>query len=126
MRARLDGKSRKMSSGMNDRRTRRSAPVIIGTLFVGLSASLLLSCGSGSAPTTSPPPTLVPLTAADVQAVVEDAAKSLNVPMVIAVADRAGRILAVFQNAGAPTTSIGNFGASVDSHELAVALARTA
>jgi uncharacterized protein GlcG (DUF336 family) len=126
MRARLDGKSRKMSSGMNDRRTRRSAPVIIGALFVGLSASLLLSCGSSSAPTTSPPPTLVPLTVADVQAVVEDAAKSLNVPMVIAVVDRAGKILAVFQNAGAPTTSTGNFGASVDSHELAVALARTA
>jgi uncharacterized protein GlcG (DUF336 family) len=61
-----------------------------------------------------------------VQQVVEDAAKSLNVPMVIAVADRAGKILAVFQNAGAPATSPGNFGVSVDSKELAVALARTA
>ena len=46
--------------------------------------------------------------------------------MVVAVSDRAGKILAVFQNAGAPTTSPGNFGAPVDSKELAVALARTA
>jgi uncharacterized protein GlcG (DUF336 family) len=46
--------------------------------------------------------------------------------MVIAVADRAGKILAVFQNAGAPPTSSGNFRVTVDSKELAVALARTA
>jgi len=46
--------------------------------------------------------------------------------MVIAVADRAGKILAVFQNAGAPGTAPGNFGVAVDSKELAVALARTA
>ena len=46
--------------------------------------------------------------------------------MVIAVADRAGKILAVFQNAGAPTTATGNFEVPVDSKELAVALARTA
>lgn len=46
--------------------------------------------------------------------------------MVVAVADRAGKILAVFQNAGAPASAPGNFGANVDSKELAVALARTA
>ncbi len=46
--------------------------------------------------------------------------------MVIAVADRAGKILAVFRNPTAPLTSTGNFGATVDSNELAVALARTA
>ncbi len=46
--------------------------------------------------------------------------------MVVAVADRAGNILAVFQNAGAPATAPGNFGVPVDSKELAVALARTA
>jgi uncharacterized protein GlcG (DUF336 family) len=61
-----------------------------------------------------------------VQQVVENAAESLNVSMVIAVSDRAGKTLAVFQNAGAPATSIGNFGVAVDSKELAVALARTA
>jgi uncharacterized protein GlcG (DUF336 family) len=95
-------------------------------LLLLLLAALLIACGSsGSAPSTAPPPP-VPLSAADVQQVVEDAAKSLNVPMVVAVADRAGTILAVFRNAGAPATSIGNFGVAVDSNELAVALARTA
>ena len=44
----------------------------------------------------------------------------------VVVADRAGKILSVFRNASAPLTSIGNFGATVDSNELAVALARTA
>ena len=92
-----------------------------------LLASLLISCGSTStAPSNPPPPPPVPLTSADVQQVVENAAQSLNVPMVIAVADRAGKILAVFQNAGAPASSPGNFGVPVDSKELAVALARTA
>ena len=57
---------------------------------------------------------------------VQDAAQSANAPLVIAVADRAGKILAVFRNATAPLTSTGNFGATVDSNELAVALARTA
>jgi len=50
----------------------------------------------------------------------------VNVPTSVAVSDRAGNILAVFQTPGAPAKSIGNFGASVDTNELAVALARTA
>jgi uncharacterized protein GlcG (DUF336 family) len=61
-----------------------------------------------------------------VQQVVQGATQSVNIPLVVAVADRAGDILAVFQTPGAPATSIGNFGASVDSNELALALARTA
>ena len=69
-----------------------------------------------------PPPIL---TAADVQAVVQNAAQSVNAPMAIAVTDRQGDILAVFQTPGAPATAIGNFGATVDINELAVALART-
>ncbi len=105
----------------------RFALVVCGVLFLLLLATLLLSCSSSTASSNAPPPPPpVPLTAADVQQVVEDAAKSLNVPLVIAVADRAGKILAVFQNAGAPLTSTGNFGVAVDSNELAVALARTA
>ena len=92
-----------------------------------LLGSLLSGCGStNSAPSNPPPPPPVPLTAGDVQQVVQNAAQSLNVPMVVAVADRAGKILAVFQNAGAPVTAPGNFGVPVDSKELAVALARTA
>lgn len=105
----------------------RSALDVVTASFLLLLATLQISCGSGNATTSNaPPPPPVPLTAADVQQVVESAAQSLNVPMVIAVADRAGKILAVFQNAGAPATSIGNFGVTVDSRELAVALARTA
>src|SRR6267378_3620466 len=112
---------------MNHRRWRHSALIVFGVLCLLLLATLLTSCGSAStAPSPPPPPPPVPLTSSDVQQVVEDAAKSLNVPMVIAVADRAGKILAVFQNAGAPATSPGNFGVAVDSKELAVALARTA
>ena len=91
-----------------------------------LVAVLLISCGGTTAASNAPPPPPAPLTAADVQQVVENAAQSLNVPMVIAVVDRAGAILAVFQNTGAPATSTGNFGVTVDSKELAVALARTA
>jgi uncharacterized protein GlcG (DUF336 family) len=106
---------------------RNSALVIGGALLILLLASLLLSCGGGNAASNPPPPPpFVPLSTADVQVVVQDAAASLNVGMVVAVADRAGTILAVFENAGAPTTSTGNFGVVVDSQELAVALARTA
>ena len=66
------------------------------------------------------------LTAADVQSVVQNAAASVNAPMVIAVTDRAGNILAVFQTPGAPATATANFGIQADSNEVAVALARTA
>jgi uncharacterized protein GlcG (DUF336 family) len=70
-----------------------------------------------------PPPTL---TAVDVQAVVQQAAASVNVPMVVAVTDRQGNILAVFRKPGAPLSAAANFGIQADSNEVAVALARTA
>src|SRR5271166_6300922 len=106
---------------------RNSTLAVGGVLFLPLFAGLLLSCGGGNTASNGPPPPpLVPLTAADVQLVVQNAAASLNLGMVVAVSDRAGTILAVFENTGAPTTSTGNFGAVVDSQELAVALARTA
>src|SRR5580704_8192869 len=101
--------------------------VVSGAFLLPLLASLLLSCGGGNtASNPPPPPPLVPLSTADVQLVVGNAAASLDVGMVIAVTDRAGTILAVFENSGASPTSTGNFGALVDSQELAVALARTA
>ncbi len=91
---------------------------------------LCLSCGgSGSSSANSPDPpatAAIPLTIADVTNVVQNAVMSVNAPMVVAVADRAGNILAVFQTPGAPTTSIGNFGQMVPADELAVGLARTA
>jgi uncharacterized protein GlcG (DUF336 family) len=46
--------------------------------------------------------------------------------MVIAVVDRGGKILAVFETPGAPATGTGNFGASTNARELAIALGRTA
>lgn len=98
----------------------------IASLLVGI-AALSVSCSSGGTATPPPPViTVVPLTAADVQSVVQNAAQSVNAPLVIAVADRAGNILAVFRNPTAPTTATGNYGATVDANELAVALARTA
>jgi uncharacterized protein GlcG (DUF336 family) len=93
---------------------------------------LVLSCGGGtgsgsSASNSSDPPVAVtPLSISDVTTVVQNAVTSVNAPMVVAVADRAGNILAVFETPGAPITSIGNFGQVVPADELAVGLARTA
>jgi uncharacterized protein GlcG (DUF336 family) len=70
-----------------------------------------------------PTPTL---TAADVATVIQSAAQSVNATtLVIAVTDRQGDILALFQEPDAPATATGNFGATVDINDLAVALART-
>ena len=65
------------------------------------------------------------LSAQDVCAIVQNAAASVSSPLVIAVTDRQGNILAVYDKANAPTTAIGNFSATVNAHELAVSLART-
>jgi len=64
------------------------------------------------------------LTASDVQNVIQSAAKSVSAGMSIAVTDRQGNILGVFQTPGAPAMSTGNFGVSVDTNDLAAALAR--
>ena len=67
------------------------------------------------------------LTADEVRSVAQHAASSIGSRGVaIAVTNRQGDILALFRTPGAPDTAIGNFGASVDTAELAVALARTA
>lgn len=71
-----------------------------------------------------PPPVL---TAADVDSVVQNAAASVNSEaLTIAVTDRQGDILAVYQKPAAPPTAAANFGTQADSKEVAVALARTA
>jgi uncharacterized protein GlcG (DUF336 family) len=67
------------------------------------------------------------LTADEVRSVVEHAASSVGSRGVaIAVTNRQGEILALFRSPDAPDSAIGNFGAPVDTKELAVALARTA
>ena len=89
----------------------------------------LLSCGSnGGGDLSFPaPPAAGPqaLTAADVQAVVQNAAAAVDSAYAIAVTDRSGNILAVYDKTGTPATSAGNFSATVDTNELAIALART-
>jgi uncharacterized protein GlcG (DUF336 family) len=66
------------------------------------------------------------LTADDVRMVVQQAAASVNVPMAVAVTDRLGNILAVFNKPGTPSMSTSNFSMQADTNEVAVALARTA
>jgi uncharacterized protein GlcG (DUF336 family) len=66
------------------------------------------------------------LTSTDVQAVVQATASSVSDPLVIAVVDRRGSILAIYQKANAPATGSANFGAVVDAKEAAVGVARTA
>src|SRR6204780_2364967 len=71
-------------------------------------------------------PDPVMLTSSDVAAVVQAAATSVNSDaMVIAVTDRQGDILAIYQKPSAPPTSAANFGIQADTKEVAVALART-
>jgi hypothetical protein len=73
-----------------------------------------------------PRPDPVTLTSDDVAAVVQAAAASVNSDaLVIAVSDRQGDILAIYQKPSAPATSPANFGIQADSKEVAVALART-
>jgi uncharacterized protein GlcG (DUF336 family) len=98
---------------------------------------ICLGCGGGSSssssqqtPANNPPPAgptdAQYLAQAEVQSVVSATAAAVSDPLVIAVSDRAGRVLAVFRKTGAPATAAGNFSAVVDANELAVALARTA
>ena len=101
----------------------------------GICVCILLTlsgCGGGNQPPApgAPPPgqqeQSAVLTKADVDKVVKAAAASINVGVTVAVTDRQGNILAVYQKPNTPATSRGNFGAMVDTNELAVALARTA
>lgn len=94
----------------------------------GALALLFAGCGGGSSTTApSPPPTpsVQPLQIADVQKVIQAAVSSINVDMVVAVVDRAGFVLGVYRTQNAPTTAAGNFSATADANDLAVALART-
>ena len=103
-------------------------------LALGVAAALavlLIGCGGGttslSSGTTPTTPSASPLSASDVQTLVQAATVAANVTtMVIAVVDRGGSVLAVYREPGAAATATGNFGATVDSNDLAVALARTA
>jgi len=65
--------------------------------------------------------------AADVMSIVQTAVTSVNAPMAVAVVDRSGNVLAVYDTSPPlPATSTGNFGQAVLTNDLAVGLARTA
>jgi uncharacterized protein GlcG (DUF336 family) len=85
------------------------------------------SGSSGSDPQfPQPPPGSTFLTAADVDMLVQTAASTANSDtMAIAVVDRLGRILAVWQGPNMPAMSSSNFGTMVPTADLAVSLART-
>ncbi len=107
-----------------------SALPTAGLLMSALVVSLAGCAGGGTNPAAVPPYTASTannvLTAAEVQSIAQAAAASVNVPLVIAVSDRRGAILTVYQTAGAPTTAVSNFGKTVAADEEAAALARTA
>ena len=104
-----------------------------------LSSALALvmgGCGSSSdppstsnpgGPTTFPAPPPGPdatLTAADVTSIVQAAAASVNdETLVIAVVDRQGEVLGLYQKPSAPANST-YFGQTIDAPDLAVGLAR--
>ena len=116
-------------------RQRRKTIALGMFLALGLAAALavlLIGCGGNSLATTtnptsnpSTPSTGAPLSASEVQNVVQAAAQASDAnSMVIAVVDRGGSVLGVYRKPGAGATATGNFGASVDVDDLAVALAR--
>jgi uncharacterized protein GlcG (DUF336 family) len=110
---------------------RRQKTLALGVLLAlgiaGVLAVLLVGCmGANSAPVSPLPAAMVQaLQTADVQKIVQAAANSANIDMVVAVVDRAGFVLGVFRTQNAPTTALGNFGRSLDANDVAVALART-
>ncbi len=96
-------------------------------LTIAVLATVLAGCGGVNAPPAPQQTTQVAaLTSTDVQAVVQASAASVSDGLVIAVVDRAGRILAIYKKPNALSTATGNFGNPADPSELAVALARTA
>jgi uncharacterized protein GlcG (DUF336 family) len=110
---------------------RRKAIALGMILALCLAAALvviLVGCGGTPAthPGNPPPPSVGPLSATEVDSLVQGAATAADAnSMVIAVVDRGGTVLAVFRKSGASATDIGNFGQAVDVNDLAVALART-
>lgn len=115
---------------LSRRQKRLGLGVAVALGLTALLALMLLGCGGGNTgapPPAAPPPSPPVLTTADVQNLIRGAAEAADpTTMVVAVVDRAGRVLGVFRKPAAPPTSAGNFGAQVDTNDLAVGLARTA
>src|SRR5271165_2709537 len=93
----------------------------------GLVFATLTGCGViGPPPAPQQTTQVASLSATDVGQVVQATASAVSDPLTIAVVDRAGNVLAIYDKLNAPTNAIGNFGEPTTAHELAVALARTA
>jgi uncharacterized protein GlcG (DUF336 family) len=114
------------------RRKTAALGILIALVLAITVAILLLGCGGSPAPVKQdpPPPADAPLTQAEVQSIVQNAALAVDgSTMAIAVVDRRGDVLAVYNKPGVvpgTTKDIGNFATPVDVDDLAVALARTA
>jgi len=113
---------------------RRKKILVLGVaLMLGLAgalALLLVGCGGSSGGMILPPPptpAFQPLTQAEVTQIVAAAAAAASADsMVIAVADRQGKVLGVFRKPNAPSLAMVNFSIMEDANDVAVALARTA
>ena len=98
--------------------------------FAGVLMLCVTGCGTGTNAVPAPP--FTPSTGnnvlmqAEVTSIVNAAASSVNVPLVIAVSDRRGQIVAVYSNAGAPAAALANYDVPQPADEVAAALARTA
>jgi uncharacterized protein GlcG (DUF336 family) len=112
------------------RRKTLAFAMLFALAIAALLTLLMLGCG-GSPPSTvtAPPLPVVPaLSATDVANIIQAAATSVDAEtMAIAVVDRGGIVLAVYDKAGVTSgqTAIGNFGVAAGVNDLAVALART-
>ncbi len=101
--------------------------------FILASCTWIGSCGGGGTgsppvtpPPAQPPPATEQLSPVDVQMLVQAAATAAESDaIVIAVVDRLGNILGIYQPTTAPAMLPGNFGVLTPSNELAVSLART-
>ena len=115
--------------GQQGAKRQRSSAGFSGALAAGV-LTLVTGCGSNVSPTAIPAiPTVTGtslLTAAETDQIIKAAAASVNVPLTIAVSDRAGNILAIYNKAAAPTTAIANFSVVAPAQDVAAALARTA
>src|SRR5713101_9384736 len=125
-RSRLLRKSVGSQRALNQRRKALALGAALAIGIAGALALLLIGCGGGNSSAIVPPPPIPavqPLQIADVQKVVQAAINSANVDMVVAVVDRAGFVLGVYQTQNAPTMAVGNFSVTVNANDLAVALA---
>ncbi len=103
---------------------------VLGAGLASAAAILLAGCGAtvnpAAIPVTTPNTANNVLTQADVSSIIAATAASVNVPLTIAISDRRGVIVAVYNKKSAPATSYGNFKVVAPADEVAAALARTA